>query len=426
MLQLFAKLIKPWTWSWRLWLMAASIALAVVLAAPHARAWHHRRAAAQALQLYHPEQARAHLGICLAIWPSDRQALLLASRAARTAGDFAAAEEHLRVLERQTPKLTSVIDLEWSLLRAASGALDDNVEGVLLPLAANDPALAPLIWEALIEGYSRIYRVREAFIHAERWLEFQPDNVQALFARGMIQRRINRLQKAVPDFQKVVELDPSRAEARKWLALGLLEAGRYADALAHLDVLREQTPDDLDIIVHQARAHHGLQQSQQSRRLLDGLLAEQPQHALALRVRGEIELAERPTEAELWLRKAAKSAPQDYQTQFLLLEAMRQQSKDPAAIKAQRELADGIRDRSERLGEIMSNKMSQRPHDPALHVEMGVLFIGMGQKEVGRAWLQSALSKDPAYRPAHAALAEYYRQAGDPDNAAYHSQQAQR
>ena len=421
-----ARLWKPWTWSGRHWLaclVAALIALAAGWGGRHAWAWHHRRAAVQDLARFHPETARQHVNNCLAIWPSDPQALLLASQAARKSGDFAAAAEHLRVLERQTPHDTSVLDLEWSLVRAASGAIDDKTEDFLLPLAQRDPALAPAIWEALIEGYCRVYRIREAFICAERWLEHQPGNVQAHYMRGSINRQIKKLQKAVPDYQKVVELDPTRIEARKWLALGLIESGRYAEALPHLEDLRRQTPTDVNVIVHQARAYRYLGQTQQARRLLDALLAEQPTHSIALRVRGEIELTDRPAEAEKWLRQATQAAPFDYQGQFLLLQALTRQDKK-TEVKQQSALVESLKDRVERLGDLMSSKMSKRPRDPALHVEMGSLLISLDQKELGRTWLLSALQNDPDYRPAHAALADYYQQTGDADQAALHRQRA--
>lgn len=351
------------------------------------------------------------------------QALLLASSAARRLGDFAAAEQHLRTLERVAPDAKDALDLEWSLVRATAGAIDDKIEDFLVPLASREPALAPAIWEALIEGYVRIYRIREAFLYAERWLVLQPDNVQALYLRGNIHRQIKRLAKAVPDLQKVIELDPSRDDARKWLALGLIEAGHYEVAVNHLRELRRRTPGDQSIIIHLARAHKDLGQTEQARELLDALLAEQPRNAMALRVRGEVELAADPAAAETWLRKSIAAFAFDYQAHFLLSQALSRQNKESEA-QQQRITADDLKDRSERLGDIMARRMSIHPHDPALHVEMGKLLISLGEKDVGHGWLQTALQKDPAYRPAHAALADYYQDAGDAQQAAVHRRQA--
>src|SRR6266700_428656 len=207
-------LLKSWTWALLL------VVVAALWAWPHAWAWQQRRLGAAALDLYHAEEARAHLVACLKTWPNDPQALLLASRAARGTGAYDEAEQHLRACERLLPQDRAVV-LEWSLLRAAKGTFDAPVEEFLLQHVEREPALAPLIWEALIQGYSRVYRAKEAYLLTERWLQRDPENVQALYLRAEVHQKMRRLQKAVPDYQRVVDLDPERNDARKWLARGL-------------------------------------------------------------------------------------------------------------------------------------------------------------------------------------------------------------
>jgi hypothetical protein len=68
--------------------------------------------------------------------------------------------------------------------------------------------------------------------------------------------------------------------------------------------------------------------------------------------------------------------------------------------------------------------MAQKPHDPALHAELGALLIEMGHAKVGENWLHSALRLEPACRPAHAALADLYQARGDSVRAAFHRRQA--
>ena len=46
-------------------------------------------------------------------------------------------------------------------------------------------------------------------------------------------------------------------------------------------------------------------------------------------------------------------------------------------------------------------------------------------KDLGERWLLSALRLDPHYKPAHAALADYYREQGDEEKAESHSREAQ-
>jgi hypothetical protein len=129
-------------------------------------------------------------------------------------------------------------------------------------------------------------------------------------------------------------------------------------------------------------------------------------------------------QAESWLRQTVRALPYDYQAQFLLYQSLRQQGRQEEAA-AQKTAVDGLRDRYDRLNELLGRKMAERPRDPALACEAGTLLLGLGQDERGEGLLLTALVWDPTYRPAHAALADYYRRRGDAAKAALHARQAQ-
>src|SRR5262249_19594012 len=159
---------------------------------------------------------------------------------------------------------------------------------------------------------------------------------------------------------------------------------------------------------------------------LDAFLEKNPDHGLALRTRGQFALADnQPDQAERWLRHATEVMPNDYLSHFLLGRALQEQRKTKEA-KAQLEIADPVKARAERVGALTSSKLSEQPLDPALHCEMGVLLLRNGHKATAESWLQSALSLDPGYKPAHAALAEFYQAQGDEKRAAEHRRQAER
>ncbi len=172
------------------------------------------------------------------------------------------------------------------LLRAAGGDLPEQVEEYLLSRAEHDPLTAPLIWEALAAGYTRVYRVIEAFACLDRWQQRDPENVQAHLLRANTWRQIKQMPKAVPEYQRVVELDPEQSEARYWLAVAQHELGRYADARSHLDYLYQHGMTRPDVRIYLARCDKGLGQFSQARKTLDAVLAEEPDNGLAAR-RGE-------------------------------------------------------------------------------------------------------------------------------------------
>src|SRR5262245_13923949 len=139
---------------WRALAVLAVIALLVWAARSPLYAWYHLRAGAKALDRYQISEAQRHLDACLAIWPNSTTAHLLACRAARRARQFDEAERHREACERLEGSPSDAALLEWALLRACQGDLRE-VEEYLQTRVKKDAANAPLIFEALAEGYSR-------------------------------------------------------------------------------------------------------------------------------------------------------------------------------------------------------------------------------------------------------------------------------
>jgi tetratricopeptide (TPR) repeat protein len=188
-------------------------------------AWHHLRACERALDRFHAGEAVAHLQSYLRLCPDSVRGHLLASRAFRRAGDTDLAERHLRQCRRLHPGPSEEIDLEWALLPVALGNLDE--EPYLLLRARRSPAEMALALEALATGYTRLYRIFDALRCLERWLEKEPDAVGALLLRGDMWWHIQVPAKAVPDYRRVLELDPEHSEARWGLARCLVHDAAY-------------------------------------------------------------------------------------------------------------------------------------------------------------------------------------------------------
>jgi tetratricopeptide (TPR) repeat protein len=408
---------------WRLTTALVLLAAGAAWAVPHLRAWRHLRAAQVHLERFRAAPARDHLRACLEAWPASPRVHLLASRAARLAGDFDEAEQHLRQAQRQGPALADEVVFEWALYRAARGDLGE-VEEYLADRVRKAPDQAPLVWEALARGYLGTYRIADAVACLDRWLRVQPDFPPALALRGKVWMEGRAAKKALSDLERAVECDPADADARWDLALCLLDLHRDDRALPHLEHLRPLRPGDPEVLVRIARCFQMHGPTEQALPLLEAVLAEHPRHGLALRLRGQMALAAgSPTEAEVWLRQAVEVRPQDQQAQWALYQALLRQGKTADA-RTQMERAKRVEDQAELLAEITTRKMSKRPRDPAVHTELGILLIQMGQREAGSRWLLSALHLDQGYRPAHAALADHYQAEGDADRAAFHRQRA--
>jgi len=403
---------------WKRFRRLAIVGLIVVLAWPHAwAAWQYRAALAD-LHRHHPESTRHRLESCLRVWPNYASARLLAARASREAGDLDDAAVQLRIARRAEGEATDRIVFEWTLLQATAGNVRE-VEDYLQRLAGADPTLAPSVWEALAQGYLRSYRTLDAMACLNHWLAGAPNNVRALELRGQTYVTGRGVKRGSDDFRRALELDPTRDDTRGRLTRALLDLGAYGEAVPHLEHLMKSQPDDAEVPVRLARCFNMLDRKSEAQQLLRAVLDRHPEHGFALRALGQFALTDgNPAEAELHLRKAAAALPADYQAHWLLYEAVRQQGKPDAA--ALLKDAEVVRDRSERIGELQSRRLAEQPLEPALHVEMASLLLQTGKDDIAITWLQSALSLDASFRPAHRLLADLYTRKNQPDLAAAH------
>jgi tetratricopeptide (TPR) repeat protein len=398
----------------------------LAIASPFLWAGYHAHVGQTDLERYHSAEARAHFNACFHVWPWSRSAPLhrLAARAARRDGDFEEADRLIHECQDTLHDDSAETVLEWAMLRAAMGDLDATAEP-LRDAARREPRLIPLVLEALAEGYLTMSRILDALSTTDDWLAREPNNPQAWFVRGQIHRQVGAVQEIVVDYQHVLDVDPERTEARWWMAVALLEIGRYQEAYQHLCIVQQQRRDDGDVSVRLAMCLYRLDRQQEARELLDGVLAAHPEHGLALLTRGQIALEDgQLSEAEQWLRQAARLLPYDYKTQSKLADCLRQQDKLEEA-QQQRTRAEDLYERRQQQTQILTQLMSQRPDDAALHCKLGVLCLLLGTPQVGEAWLLSALRLDPNYTPALEALAQYYRKRGETERAEAYERQAQ-
>jgi predicted Zn-dependent protease len=398
----------------RAWAAAALLALAaagLAPAVPQARAWYHLRAARLELRRYHNRQAVLHLQACLRAWPADPEVLLLAARSARRAGAYDEARALLDKAQR-VRGLDDALVLERTLLAAERDCDEAVVTRCWRDVEQGHPE-APLLLEALARGYLRQFRLREARMCLDRWLEAQPDNPQALCLDGQFHLDYERaLSAAVESYRRAVAADPEHEEARIGLAIALLQSKSYEEAAGHLDYLWQRQPDNLRVAAGLAECRLALGDREAAERLVARLLAERPDYAPALAVRGRLELeAGQYAEAEATLRRAVAADPADNHSRYSLILCLHHSGQEAEARDHKAQLARREAN-LKRFNEIVTQELGRRPNDPVLPYELGRLLLESGIRDEGLRWLHNALRLDPRYEPARKLLAEQFQKGG--------------
>jgi tetratricopeptide (TPR) repeat protein len=386
-------------------LVAAVFAVTVGYAA---HALHERRKAErllaggeQALAAREYGRARESLEAYLAERPSDTPARLLAARAARGARAYREAREHLRRC-RADGRDDEAVAVEEQLIDVELG--DEQPVASLRQRARRDDELALVILEVLIQHDINTYQLGAALDGFTRYLAQRPADLHALLGRGFVWERFMSFADALEDYRRAVAAHPESDRARLKLADTLLIVGTPAESLAHFQWLAERFPERPPVRLGLARCYRRLSRFDEAMKLLDGLLAEYPEHGETLWERGELELEHgRPAAAEPLLRKAAALRPFDRRVQYAMSRCLLRLDR-PAE-------AEGFTARVKQLDADLlrlnwvRNEVLKRPNDAALRCEGGLLFLRNGEREEGVRWLRLALGLDPRCDQARAALA---------------------
>jgi tetratricopeptide (TPR) repeat protein len=333
--------------------------------------------------------------------PNDTRARLLAARAARGDRAYREAREHHRRC-RADGGDEEPLAVEEALIEVALG--DERPVAGLRDRARRDDDLALVVLEVLIQHDINTYQLGSALDGFTRYLARRPGDLHALLGRGFVWERFMNFADALGDYRRAVAAHPDSDRARLKLADTLLIVGTPAEALAQYQWLAERFPERPAVRIGLARCYRRLAKFDEAAKLLDGLLAEYPEHGETLWERGELELDHgRPAAAEPLLRKAAGLRPFDRRVQYAtyrcLLRLERPSEAEAFNARVKQLDADLLR-----LNWVR-NEVMKRPNDAALRCEGGVLFLRNGEREEGLRWLRLALTLDPKCEPARAALA---------------------
>jgi Tfp pilus assembly protein PilF len=401
----------------RLMLLAALLLLVGLAAGAHLWADWHFRQAQEASKRSDFAGAKQHLIQCLKVWSQSAAVHLQAARAARKAGAFDETEELLRRC-RDLGGDDDAINLEHQLLRVQRGDLAEVEPQLVSRLNQNHPD-SVLILEVLTLAYIQSNRLGNAQESLRRWLEREPDRVEAWLLQAYVFGRLQNNTEALDSYRRAVELDPDNDGTRLEMAGHLAQAYHMEEALAQFDYLRQKQGDTPAVLKGMAFCRRLMNQPEEARRLLETVLAAQPRDWRALVERGRLANEyESAAAAEKWFRQAADVAPDESDVNYSLYQCLERLGKHQEAKEVLAKLNSVEADLA-RLADL-NRAIAQTPHDPALRCEAGLILLRNGLETEGLRWLESALAENPRHRATHQALADHYQRTGNSERAQQH------
>jgi tetratricopeptide (TPR) repeat protein len=372
----------------------------------------HIRKAEQALRIPRYREAYTHLNAALRFRPRSAHLHILAGRTARQVGEFALAQRHLGHARRCQNSVTEELQLEEAMLQAQLGEVDATSEILAPYIVANRPE-APLVLEAMAAGCLATYRLGWARDALEHWLRLEPNNVQARFRRGLWFAIRGEDLAARADYRKALEGDPERFDIRVCLAENLLLGNRLAEATEEYRTALEKVPGNVPAQLGFAKCLRLRGELDQAQKILD-TVSEQDETNLACWVEQGLlaQARDRPEEAERWLQKVLRVKPGDREACYNLVLCLNRLGKREAVAEMSKRLTQ-IEADWDRVGELQTVKLGKAPRDPALQVELGTLYLRLGEPNRGAFWLTQALKLDPNNPTAHERLADYYEGLGE-------------
>ena len=365
-------------------------------------AGHFLKAAQYSCEHFRYDEAHRNINKCLAVWPADYRANLLAARICRFRGDYDQAEKHLAACVKRQGQ-TGDVDLEWVLLRAQKGELPD-LEYQLRKWADDSPSQSHLIWEGLVFYYVKEERFLPAYDILEKRLAAGPDG-PTFFLRGMVSLKLAAAKSAMGDFRRALELDPDFWEARVQLVDLLFSENDLDEVRLHLRILQQAQPHRPEVWLLVARDLFQKGELNDAEKYLDKILQAGPANYLVLFERGKLALQKgQPAKAESWFRQALQAEPEMYTARYSLYLCLRQQAGREK--EAQGELAKYKQEaqRLDRRQEILK-EVDRKPYDPEVLVQAGEFFVQSQQHSRARQYLLRALRARPDHEKARKLLA---------------------
>src|SRR5262249_23704097 len=134
-------------------------------------------------------------------------------------------------------------------------------------------------------GSFKSYFLPDAEKYLNQWCRLEPAGAEPHLQRLRLRKRLGRLDEALADGEKLVEVAPADLDVHKEVIILMIQARHYADAGQNCRRLLQQHPDDTRLRYFLAECCHSEGRDEEAGALLDAVLKEDPNYTDALILR---------------------------------------------------------------------------------------------------------------------------------------------
>jgi tetratricopeptide (TPR) repeat protein len=390
------------------------------------REWQLNRARTELSRLEIAQADRRLTGL-VERYPRHPEVLFWLGRAERRNGDLVEAMSHLN-LARKAGADEEQVELQIRLMEAQAGRVADAQSFVREFAYLNDDLISEEVYEALTQGFMFTSRYLDALQCLSYWIDWRGKQVRPRLYRAEVLERIENWQKALDEYETILEFAPENEEARRAYARVLLRFDDSRLALEQYESLLERHPEDTELLLGRCKALENNGEITLARKNYEQLLSRELDDETRLETLiglGKLALfSQRPQEARDYLEDAVRLGPYNYDAHFHLAAAYAQLKETEKAAE-QKQRAETLNAVQNRLREIIET-LAKNPENADLRFEVGALLEQLGKTREAIAWWNAATVIAPNHAPTHRRLEQYYRQQGNQAEAEKHRHLAER
>lgn len=386
--------------------------LLVVYANQPLRAYYHVLQGHRALSQHRYVEALAEFQVAQGIDPSNSDTGFWLARTCRKTGDLAGVRKYLSESRRLGYPDKKRLEREWWLVLAENGRVRE-VENHLAEMLMNPGDDGSEICDAFSKGYCLNLMFDPAQKLLDTWAADYPQDYRPYLRRAQIHAGRQQWALAIGELRQAVQRAPKEISVQRELGRCLSRNGERVEAEQQLLIVIEREPSDTASLMNLAQMAFDRNHLAKATDYLNTIVANQPRDFPARLLLAKVLLAKKDHAQAISLAQTlVEEWPEDLNAQFVLAQSFRtagraEEAKKHFVIHAE---LDKIWLRVESL----TREINQRPTDPQLRYELGILLLRHISRQEGLAYLHSVFQFSPTHSETQQALAEYLEKMGEP------------